>query len=634
MRRALLLLILLCASQTGFAQLQDTLEEQVIKGRRMPSVDLPLMPGTKISTVDSAALQRFSNNTIAALLTEQLPLFVRTTGVNGPTTLSIRGASAAQSAVLWEGVPIQNAALGLTDLSLLQAGLFDNVAVVYGGNPALSGSGNVGGALLLSGGRLPFDSVRRFSGRATVGFGSFGRRSGLVGFQKSGPKSAFSVRLFGEEAQNNFEYQPADPVLPKRELANAGYHSAGALVRAAQQTAGGVRMEQSAWLTTVRRQIPPALFEQSSVKEQRDASIRLRFSAEKTVRNVALKAQLAGFSELLHYEDAAVNLVSDLRVHTVFGEASARFDLGGWRVQTALPFQFSIADITVANNPTQTRWGGVVTAGRTFWGKKLQTATTLRTEMIDGRTIVLPGESVSGQILPAVQLRAGVQRSYRAPTLQERYYFPGGNRALLPEEGWSYEGGLSLKKPRTEASNRIAASADFTVFQRDIKNWIIWYGGAIWTPHNIAKVRTRGFEAEGELRYTAPRFNAGLRSAGSYTRATTMESVVARDGSVGSQIPHTPFWNARLGAWLGGKRAQLHWNAAYTGFRYITSDESAFVPDFFVQNLTLELPIRLERADLRLQLRCENVGNVSYVVVAARPAPGRAFGVLLQVGLE
>jgi iron complex outermembrane receptor protein len=417
-------------------------------------------------------------------------------------------------------------------------------------------------------------------------------------------------------------------------LPNADYQSAGALLRAAQQTAGGVRLEQSAWITTVRRQIPPALFEQSSVKAQRDASIRLRFSADKTVRNVALKAQLAGFSERLHYEDAAVNLVSDLRVHTVLGEASARFDLGKWRLQTALPVQFSVAGIAGANNPTQTRWGGVVTAGRDFFGEKLRTATTLRTEIIDGRTIVLPGESVSWQVLPFLQLRALVQRSYRAPTLQERYYFPGGNRSLLPEEGWSYEGGLSLKKPRTEASNRLATSADFTLFERDIKNWIIWYGGAIWTPHNIARVRTRGFEAEGELRYTAPRLNAGLRSAASYTRATTMESVVARDGSVGSQIPHTPFWNARLGAWLGTARAQLHWNAAYTGFRYITSDESASVPDFFVQNLTLEVPLHLKRMQLRLQARCENVGDVSYVVVAGRPAPGRAFGVLLQVGLE
>ncbi len=634
MRRAFLLLILLCASQTGWAQLQDTLEEQVIRGQRTLPAELPQMPGTRISTVDSEAVQRFSNSTVAALLTEQLPLFVRTTGVNGPATLSIRGASAAQSAVLWEGVPIQNAALGLTDLSLLQAGLFDNVAVVYGGNPALSGSGNVGGALLLSGSKLPFDSVRRFSGRAALGLGSFGRRSGLVGFQKSGWKSAFSIRLFGEEAQNDFTYSPADPALPKRTLTNAGYGGGGALLRAAQQTAGGVRLEQSLWFTSVRRQIPPALFEQGSIKEQRDAALRLRFSAEKMVRNVALKAQLAGFSESLHYEDAAVNLVSGLRVHTVFGEASARFGLGRWQLQTALPLQFSIADIAGANNPTQTRWGGMVTAGRDLFGAKLRTATTLRTEIIDGRTLVLPGESVSWQALPVVQLRAAVQRSYRAPTLQERYYFPGGNRALLPEEGWSYEGGMALKKPAGRVSNRIAATADFTVFQRDIKNWIIWYGGAIWTPHNIARVRTRGLEAEGELRYTAPCFNAGLRSAGSYTRATTMESVVARDGSVGSQIPHTPFWNARLGAWLGTARAQLHWNAAYTGFRYITSDESAFVPDFFVQNLTLELPLSFKRMNLRLQARCENVGNVSYVVVAGRPAPGRAFGVLLQVGLE
>ena len=33
-------------------------------------------------------------------------------------------------------------------------------------------------------------------------------------------------------------------------------------------------------------------------------------------------------------------------------------------------------------------------------------------------------------------------RSYRAPTLNERYWVPGGNPALLPEAGWGSEAGL------------------------------------------------------------------------------------------------------------------------------------------------------------------------------------------------
>src|ERR1043165_3827875 len=95
---------------------------------------------------------------LSTLLSQQMPVFVKSYSFNGLATLHFRGASAAQSQVLWNGVPIQNASLGVADVSTMPVLFMNKVSVVYGGSGALLGSGNVGGALLLENEQPLFDT--------------------------------------------------------------------------------------------------------------------------------------------------------------------------------------------------------------------------------------------------------------------------------------------------------------------------------------------------------------------------------------------------------------------------------------------------------------------------------------------
>jgi hypothetical protein len=83
-------------------------------------------------------------------------------------------------------------------------------------------------------------------------------------------------------------------------------------------------------------------------------------------------------------------------------------------------------------------------------------------------------------------------------TLNELYYFPGGNTSLKPEQGWSQDAGYSL----SFKSGPISLFHDVSVFNRNIHDWILWVGGAIWTPHNISEVHSRGVETENNIIYT------------------------------------------------------------------------------------------------------------------------------------
>lgn len=147
------------------ARKQISLEEVLIRGaapEKPSDLRQTFTAGQETKALDSTLLGLYSSRSLRDLLMEQSPVFVKSFGVNSMATLSFRGASAAQSAVRWNGVPVLNPTLGVTDISVLQTGLFDEVGLQYGSSAALFGSGNVGGALILAQSAPEFADHRHF----------------------------------------------------------------------------------------------------------------------------------------------------------------------------------------------------------------------------------------------------------------------------------------------------------------------------------------------------------------------------------------------------------------------------------------------------------------------------------------
>lgn len=619
-RNLLLLFLLPIAAR---AQLSDTLSEQIISGKRILKPLSPGISGMKTLTLDSNQLLRPAFTDLSRILTENLPVFIRTTGVNGPATLSIRGASAAQSVVLWEGVPIQNPAMGLTDISLLQSGLFQNITLVPGGAPALWGSGNVGGLLQLQNEPPRFPENRGWNGFAGLGSGSFNLFNGAIGLKHNGPKAFWSVRAFGSRADYAFDYR--DEKGASKRIDNAQTAQYGMLVQGGQKAGRGWLLRQDMWLQRAARDLPPALFETQSRKHQEDEALRIRVSAEKAGLRHNYSFIAAALHEGLRYVDPDAALKSSLKTTTFFGKAAYQYRFGRGKVFADLPVQFSAAE-TGGNQYNQPRIGLGIGAENLFWNEKITASVVLRTEHINDQTVLLPGINGLFRVLPKTVLRASVQRSYRAPTLTELYYFPGGNAALKPEIGWGGELGARQELRKAHWQGYV----DATAFHRNIQDWIIWYGGAIWTPHNIARVQTQGVELEGEFGAQFSGISFGLRPGFTYTRARTMESAAHNDGSVGCQIPHTPLTTARVSAWLSWKKIRVNAGSVYTGYRFITSDESAWIPEYWLHSASASYAVPLKKQTLHFEVRCNNLANTSYLSVAGRPGLPRhfTFGVL------
>jgi iron complex outermembrane receptor protein len=665
--------ILLSLSRNVFAQQwQDTLKEVQIKGTVVKDTVTDqrnnFTAGQKIFRIEKVYKDLYESQSLANLLAQQSSVFVKSYGVNSMATLTLRGASAAQSSVLWNGVPILNPALGVADISLLRTGLFNEVKLQYGSSAALFGSGNVGGALMLD------DEPANFYNRKDVtlhlGYGSYGRMDGSVKTLLQNNKFKIGLNGFYQRATNDFSYNDVQGNV--QHLANARLKGGGGLLSAdynlnKKGTSNKEKLYLRIWLQQYSREIPPALFEQFSVKKQTDNSLRTLLGWEKNTRRSTWYAKGSYSREYLHYTDSTVLLNNKNTVQQYYQEVGWKYQLqnpdrpglkndGQHLLMVYAPIQYSVASgENISTHESQFRPALVAAYRYTGYHDKLLVNAAVRQEWVNGNTApLLPGIGGSFQLLDkettqrksrvGLQFIANLQRTYRIPTLNELYYFPGGNPDLKPEQGWSQDAGYAFSYafhllPEQERSKalkayRLVFTHELNFFNRNIQDWIYWLGGAIWTPHNIAKVHSRGMDMNNKIELTVGeiKLHAGVNYT--YVLSTTEESYLPGDGSIGKQIPYTPRYNIQgnIGMqWLD--RLFINYNHTYTGYRFVTVDESQYLEPYNTANIQASYSFYGNKKSLTISAQLQNVFNADYEVVNGRPMPGRNFLLQARLGL-
>jgi iron complex outermembrane receptor protein len=609
-------------SHRSFAQKVDTLKEVKVHGWRKRNANNEKIntfaPGQKLVSIDTLTLQQYHLQNIANMLAQQTPVFVKSYGFNSIATLNFRGSSAAQSQVLWNGVPIQNASSGIADVSTLPVMLMNKVNIVYGSAAALLGSGNVGGALLLENDAPVFDSNRKSTLSVSAGAGSFAQYMGGLNAAYSTRKWYFALNGLVQTAQNNFSY--INDTGKTEKLTNSRLRSGAVMAEADYKIADNNIVGIKAWYQHYLREVPPALFETGSDKRQTDASLRLLGDWNKQTVTTHWYAKTSFIKDEVDYTDPSIPYTTRNPAYQLFGEVDWDYALSSRsNLLLFIPLQYSWMSIDTGGQKAQSR---IALAGAykiSMFQDKLNAALNARDEQINSTNVFLPGISASYMLTHWLQLRANAQRTYRMPSLNELYFNPGGNPDLKPEQGWGEDAGYELK---TKLTNNLSLYSDGSVFNRQIHDWIIWLGGVIWTPHNIAIVHSRGVETENRLEWGLGNWKLHLGVNTAYTIATTVSSYIPNDGSVGKQIPYTPRYNGQANIGFTYKRLYFNYNHTYTGYRFITTDESEYTLPYQTGNVSALYNCTLGSHRLQLSAQVNNIWNEHYQVVAFRPMPG------------
>lgn len=576
--------------------------------------------GAKMVQTDSLVKLIAQHDNLAQLLSYNSQVFVRAYGPNQIATTSFRGAGAQHTAVLWNGINLQNSLMGQTDFSLLPVGFIDDISVHYGGNSALYGAGAIGGAVILN--NTPAFNKQSLSYQ--IGAGSFGLMQHRLALTYGNKKCYIKARTYYQTAQNNIAYHNytlADKLLQK--LAHAQHKSYGLMLESGYAINAKQEINLRYWYGFTDRNIPPTIGMAVNNAYQIDESNRLGFEWKRTTNKTRYIGRLAFVNEYLNYNDPTTYNSGTSLSKTIVSELENTIQIN---LKAALNFGVNYTgnfaqSSGYIHNASRNNLAAFLSINNN-WSNKVKTTANLRQDIVDG--VIQPytaGIGADYKLNQYLNFTAKANKSFRLPTLNDLYWVTG-NPNLLPEKGYAQELGLAIKRTSVHAF----INQQFNVFNRQINNWILWqpYGGA-WIPQNLLQVWSRGIELNTRYTYCYNKFMLSLRGDISYLLSTNQKTNVLNDVTVGKQLIYIPRLTYQSWFSVSYNNAYLSINQTYTGYRFTSSDNTSFINDYLLLNVFMGKSFQFKKVKVDAKIHINNILNHEYQVLPSRPMPMRNF---------
>ncbi len=580
--------------------------------------------GQKTISIDSATLEQYHNKTIAELIGQQTTIYIKQTAPGILATTAFRGTSSQQTGFYWQGLPVNSPSLGLTDLSVLPVGLFDKISVYSGGGSSLYGSGSIGGSILL-------ENRPSFSKGTEIVFGQAMGSYGLSQTHFSGgysnkiiyTRSAYTYRF----TENNYDYTYARPNLTEeRKLKNANSLQHIFLQDVGYRLTNKDVISFHYWHQQSDREIPNAITARDGTAEQYDRSNRAVLQFQHAYENGFLKAKLAYFDELQVFDDPAIFTDDSTNTRAYISELQYEHGFSN-KTRLNAGFTASFYEAFGSNLKGADQYQGALFAAvKHQVYKTLNAKLAIRQEFVqDVNVPITPSLGAEWAIVKHVILKGNVAYNYRVPTLNDRFWSPGGNPDLKPESGWTEEVGILLSPIKTKSNT---LTLEFTGYHSEIENWIQWVNvGTFFSPRNIKKVETKGFEASLNYSYTLKKVRLQLGANYGFTESITKEVELASDNSLGQQLIFVPkhTGNAQLHVAYGN--ASIFYNHTVVGEAYDASDnnENSIIDSYNIASLGLSYTQKYNKLSIGISAQVNNIWDRDYVVIRFRPMPRRNF---------
>jgi iron complex outermembrane receptor protein len=612
-------------AQTSVNSDTIVINEVVIRGK----ISNPVPAGFKKTTVDTSLLKNYSLGTLAELLSGSSNIIIKSYGMGSSATPSFRGTGAGHTQLAWNSININHPMLGQADLSLIPAGLIDNVSIYHGGASMVLSNGGIGGLINI-------ESKPEWKDETLIalnpGFGSFGQYSCLFQVKNGNKRFQTVTKAFLQSAENDFRYLNteigADPVWETRN--NSQINQEGIIQELYYRKEKNIASARI-WYQAANRNLPGTMLTASnnSGEKQSDESLRILLNYDYVKRNINYFATGAYLLSKLNYSNSLAGLDSKNRSESLILKYGMESRPG--RIATLKVFLQEELNVVKTNNyeGNASRNTASLTASAESNSSNRLIAHLLLRETLDKIRLLLPDFSAGLQYSLSDKseqyLKANISRNSRLPTMNDLFWVPGGNPELRNEYAFTYE--LTYETKLTFSD--INFISDISLFRNNIKDMIQWYPGeySFWTAGNIKSVVTAGVEASASLIYAVNNFSSRLNAAYSFTKAGSAGS----DGKIEEQLIYIPKNHANISYRFGYKGIYSIWSANFTGRRYTTVDNSRYLPAYFLNNLSAGSTISLKSFLLDLNLKIDNLFGINYQTIAYHPMPGRYYSINLLI---
>lgn len=570
-------------------------------------------------------LEYISGKRLSAGLQEFSSVYVKNYGNGQLASLSVRGLSAAQTDILWNGVRINNSMLGQTDLSLITAGMQNNVVLT---RSAVNGS--IGGSLNLVNSLTGLNKVDAY-----VTAGSFKRFEALVSGEYGNDKIQGTTKFSYQTAKNNFRYKNLfEEGHPLKRQTNAAVSRFDFLQMGRFKLNDNNNITAAVWVNSADRQLPPLMSQQNGKESQSDFSIRAMAKWTMQSKGIIANVTSAYLYDYIRYKSPDADIDAPSATNAVRNKATISTWIGPAHLYIAgeLAYDYEHGKAEAYNKARNLGMARVKAIYNPI--EYLFINLNLRQDIMD-KTLSPFAPSLSVRIdktlkdVHRIEAQVLAARSFRFPTLNDLYWVPGGNRNLKTERSWSGE-----LQAKYSYKNKI--DIELSNFYMLVDNWIQWIPtGVYWSPVNVKRVFSRGIEAN--VHFTSnstidknkPVFSGNVSY--SYTKTTNLAAITGNDESKGKQLIYVPEHNITAALQLSWQRFYLRATNILTGARYITTDNSDYLPAYYNLDLELGKDFHFKQQVIGLACRLNNITGARYQNVAQRPMPGRNFEVMVRM---
>lgn len=596
---------------TFSANAQEELPEVTIEAPRFGNARY----GTD-ERIDTLPIRSMADVNLSESLAANSSIYIRSYGPGLASTISFRGYSPSQTAVYWNGMPLNSPALGLTDLSTIP--LDAKVEIDAGAAGSLNGSSYMGGALQVYSNRQLQNDLEISNAFTYRSSGLFENRA-RVSFKTN--RISHHIGLINQWGPLNFAYTDLyGDVKDRVGTDQAGSH----LTYEGNWLSDERKLTWGFWGSTIDRGIPKSISQTYGPgARQYDDQTRAYLRYEVDELRYGYHIQTSNYWEDQRYVDPTANLNDTNLAWAQYSDASFYYHIRENLMLTAvLDHAYQKVSGTSKSTSDLHRVGAGARLNWTFAQDYLTLDGAVKVDHQKSQTPVLPSVGLKLNNVRGLHAQISYRQHFRFPTLNDLYWTPGGNINLKPELGYTVD--VRLKKMWDIGGGLLSLSVD--PYYSQVEDYILWVSiGPFYSPMNVRKVELYGGTVGGSFAsantYQLP-FVVGVE--GSWNNTTTIESAQPNDPTLGNQLIYTPEYRAAFNASVKFHGASLWARATRSSNVHTTTDNNPVydIPGYNLLDVGVDYTLSLSSVNIVLGAAVLNATDEEYSQQRFYPMPG------------
>ena len=538
---------------------------------------------------------------LSDLLNFNSNIYIKENGYGMVASPSFRGTNASQTAVIWNGIPINSNLTGQTDFNTIATASLTNVIIRSGGGSSQYGSGAVGGSIHLNN---TIEFTENSSNELTIYYGSYASVGGIFKRKMAAEKKYLDMAVDFISSDNDYEY-----VGLNRKNNNGEFNKLNISMN------GGLRLNNSSLIWNSNyfsgvRNLSSTIttFNKDSYKDETFRNLLTWNSTSKKWNNIIKGAHI--FERYQYYPNRENVLYFEGKSNTIIGDYQLEYNINE-KITVSSILNLTHIKAEGANIGDESRNTlAAIFIWKQLVSDQLSYNINIRQEFLNNfENPLIVSIDTKYRINQWYSLKANASKNYRVPTFNDLYWNNGGNVDLKPEI--SYQGAISNEFYFKYFLFKMNL---FYINSKDLISWQPDMNG-MFSPINISETKNIGFEMAAKFSKSIQKnmFNIGINYA--YTSAKNIET--------GKQLMYVPFHKVTGTIDYRIQRFNAYYQQLFNGKVFTTTDNSTDLDSYLVANIGLDYFFSYKTMPIKIGFKINNIFNTYYENVAYRPMPNR-----------